>query len=46
VNSARGGVVAPHMGLKLRYVAEKFKPSDGGEKVDGSYGGLLFSCYF
>jgi len=27
-------------------VAGKFKPSDGGEKVDGSYGGLLFSCYF
>ena len=36
----------PHMGLKLRYVAEKFKPRNGGEKVDGSYGGLLFSYYF
>lgn len=36
----------PHMGLKLRYVAEKFKPSNGGEKIDGSYGGVLFSYYF
>lgn len=36
----------PHLGLKLRYVAVKFKPSNGGEKVDGSYGGLLFSYYF
>ncbi|HKX45042.1 MAG TPA: outer membrane beta-barrel protein [Burkholderiaceae bacterium] len=36
----------PHLGLKLRYVAEKYKPRDGGEKIDGSYGGVLFSYYF
>jgi len=36
----------PHIGLKLRYVAEKFTPSSGGAKVDGSHVGLLFSYYF
>ncbi|HEY9028402.1 MAG TPA: outer membrane beta-barrel protein [Burkholderiaceae bacterium] len=36
----------PHLGLKLRYVAEKYKPRDGGEKIDGSHGGVLFSYYF
>jgi len=36
----------PHIGLKLRYVSEKFKPSNGGPSVDGSHTGLLFSYYF
>jgi opacity protein-like surface antigen len=36
----------PHIGLKLRYVSEKFTPEDGGEKIDGSHVGLLFSYYF
>lgn len=36
----------PHVGLKLRYVAEKYTPSGGGQKVDGSHGGLMFSYYF
>ena len=37
---------SPHIGLKLRYVSEKFKPSNGGSSVDGSHAGLLFSYYF
>jgi hypothetical protein len=36
----------PHIGLKLRYVSERFKPSNGGPSVDGSHAGLLFSYYF
>ena len=36
----------PHIGLKLRYVSEKFTPEGGGEKIDGSHVGLLFSYYF
>lgn len=36
----------PHMGLKLRYVEEEFKPDNGGAKVDGSHAGVLFSYYF
>lgn len=36
----------PHMGLKLRYVKEEFKPDNGGAKVDGSHAGVLFSYYF
>jgi opacity protein-like surface antigen len=36
----------PHTGLKLRYVAEKFKPEGGGAKIDGSHVGLMFSYYF
>ena len=36
----------PHIGLKLRYVSEKFTPSNGGAKVDGSHGGVMFSYYF
>ena len=36
----------PHLGLKLRYVAEKFQPSNGGDKIDGSHVGVLFSYYF
>jgi hypothetical protein len=35
----------PNMGLKLHYVSEKFKPSNGGASVSGSHVGLLFSYY-
>ena len=35
-----------HMGLKLRYVSEKFTPEGGGTKVDGSHAGVMFSYYF
>jgi len=35
-----------HMGVKLRYVSEKFTPSGGGTKVDGSHAGVMFSYYF
>jgi hypothetical protein len=37
---------SPHVGLKLRYVSEKFTPSNGGAKVDGSHAGLMFNYYF
>jgi opacity protein-like surface antigen len=37
---------SPHLGLKLRYVDLKFTPSGGGAKVNGSYGGVLFTYYF
>jgi len=36
----------PHIGLKLRYVSEKFTPSNGGTKIDGSHAGVMFSYYF
>jgi len=37
----------PHMGLKLRYVNETFKPKEGdGVNVDGSHAGIMFSYYF
>jgi len=36
----------PHIGLKLRYVSEKFTPSGGGTKIDGSHAGVMFSYYF
>lgn len=36
----------PHIGLKLRYVSEKFTPSNGGAKIDGSHAGVMFSYYF
>ena len=36
----------PHTGLKLRYVSEKFTPEGGGEKIDGSHVGVMFSYYF
>ena len=39
-------LITPHVGLKLRYVSEKFKPSNGGSSVDGSHAGLLLSYYF
>jgi opacity protein-like surface antigen len=37
---------SPHMGLKLRYVSEKFTPEGGGTKIDGSHVGVMFSYYF
>lgn len=36
----------PHLGLKGRVVSEKYKASDTGVKVDGSYLGVLFTYYF
>ena len=51
-DSTAGAVVegeylfTPHVGVKLRYVSEKFKPSNGGQSVDGSHAGLLLSYYF
>ena len=36
----------PNMGLELRFVSEKFKPSNGGANVDGSHVGLMFNYYF
>ncbi len=36
----------PHAGLELRYMSEKFTPSGGGSKIDGSHVGLMFSYYF
>jgi opacity protein-like surface antigen len=36
----------PHLGLKGRYVSEKYKASGTGVKVDGSYLGVLFTYYF
>lgn len=36
----------PHVGLELRYVSEKFTPSGGGAKVDGSHAGVMFNYYF
>jgi opacity protein-like surface antigen len=35
-----------HLGLELRYVSEKFTPSGGGSKIDGSHGGVMFNYYF
>jgi opacity protein-like surface antigen len=37
---------SPHMGAKLRYVAEKFEPARGGPKAKGDHLGLMFSYYF
>ncbi|MBC3919619.1 outer membrane beta-barrel protein [Undibacterium sp. CY18W] len=39
-------LLMPQMGLKLRYVAEQFKPRQGGEKINGSHAGVLLSYYF
>ena len=36
----------PHVGLELRYVPEKFTPSGGGAKADGSHAGVMFNYYF
>jgi len=32
--------------VRLGGAAEKFKPSNRGDKIDGSHGGVLFSYYF
>lgn len=48
-DSTVGGVfegewlVTPNIGLKLRYVSEKYKA--GGVSVDGNHGGFYFSWY-
>ncbi|WP_161974569.1 outer membrane beta-barrel protein [Piscinibacter terrae] len=37
---------SPKAGVKLRYVAEKFKPQNSSTKIDGSQLGLMASYYF
>lgn len=47
-----GGVVegeyvfAQSLGLKLRYVAENFRPKNGGETQSGNHVGVMLSYYF
>jgi hypothetical protein len=36
----------PHIGLKARYVNEKYQPSSGGSKVSGKHTGVMFNYYF
>jgi hypothetical protein len=36
----------PHIGLKLRYVAEKYKPKDGSAEIDGNHFGVYLGYYF
>jgi hypothetical protein len=38
-------LVTPSIGLKLRAVSEKYEPSFGGPKADGSHVGFYFSWY-
>ena len=33
-------------GVSLRYVAEKYKPTNGGASVDGNHIGIRFNAYF
>jgi opacity protein-like surface antigen len=37
---------SPKAGVKLRYVAEKFKPQNNSNKIDGSHLGLMATYYF
>jgi len=37
---------SPKLGAKLRYVAEKFEPENGGAKASGNHLGLMLSYYF
>ena len=39
-------LLTPHVGLKMRYVAVKFKPSSGGANADGNHVGLMLNYYF
>jgi hypothetical protein len=49
--STTGGVlegeylVAPNIGLKLRFVGEKYTPSAGGPSADGNHVGFFFNWY-
>jgi opacity protein-like surface antigen len=51
-DNAVGGVieaeymVMPRLGVKMRYVSEKFKLSGSSEKIDGSHVGFLANYYF
>lgn len=36
----------PAIGMKVRYVAVKFKPSSGGQSANGNHAGLMFNFYF
>ena len=50
--SATGGLVEgeylcwPGFGVKVRGVSLKYRPSDGGQRVDGSHLGVLLNYYF
>jgi hypothetical protein len=37
---------SPHMGMKLRYVSEKYTVKNSSQKYDGSHVGALFTYYF
>lgn len=36
----------PKVGMKIRYVNEKYQPKMGGDKLDGSHIGILANYYF
>jgi opacity protein-like surface antigen len=36
----------PHVGMKVRYVSEKFKVKNSNVEADGNHLGLLFTYYF
>jgi outer membrane protein W len=36
----------PHIGLKVRGVKETYKPQEGGESINGSYGAIIGDYYF
>lgn len=38
--------VSPQFSFKGRYVSERFKPEGGGQKLDGSHGGIYGVFYF
>jgi hypothetical protein len=50
-DSTVGGVVegeflaTPNIGIKLRGVAEKYKPEGGGPSIDAGHVGVYFSWY-
>ena len=39
-------LISPLLGIKLRHVSEKYKPSGGSGSIDGSHLGVLASFYF
>jgi hypothetical protein len=49
--STTGGViegeylVTPNIGLKMRFVGEKYTPSAGGPSADGNHVGFYFNWY-
>lgn len=50
--SSTGGLIEgeylfwPNFGLKVRGVSQRYRPSDGGDKVDGSHLGVILNYYF